>query len=114
MGIPILRGTGFPYPGDCHTSDIGHWFAMTDGGRQGRCPLHAAMRRCFRTGAPQRGKKEKKRFLPQLQKFRRVHGLVLAGDSKVNMGAKGSFCQGGCPDGADDLSGGDAVAHLDG
>ena len=20
---------GYSYPGDCHTSDIGHWFAMT-------------------------------------------------------------------------------------
>ena len=24
-----LRITMFENPGDCHTSDIGHWFAMT-------------------------------------------------------------------------------------
>ena len=29
VGIPIVIETAFLEPGDCHTSDIGHWFAMT-------------------------------------------------------------------------------------
>ena len=29
VGIPFVIETAFLEPGDCHTSDIGHWFAMT-------------------------------------------------------------------------------------
>ena len=29
VGIPFVIEATFLEPGDCHTSDIGHWFAMT-------------------------------------------------------------------------------------
>ena len=27
------------YPGDCHTSDVGHWFAMTGNSQIQICPI---------------------------------------------------------------------------